>query len=343
MRFDRLDLNLLVALDALLSERSVSIAAERICLSQSATSSALGRLRDYFSDDLLVQKGRQMMLTARAEGLVEPVRAVLEQIRSTIAVPPPFDPATSDRTIRIMASDYMSEVLLAPAFIDLQEKAPHMRFEIQQLNAGLLETLERGFMDLLITIDYAISADHPSQILFEDDYVVVGCAANPAMVAPMTKELYFESGHVTARFGRGRVSAFEDWFLRRQNRQRRIEVIAHNFTALPSFVIGTKRIATMHRRLALRAAEYLPLIIHELPFEIPSIREAVQWHISSNNDPAIRWVVEHLTIHARQPAATPSAALEQGVVPLNATRCGMSHKELSAQFQSHTSGQARGA
>ena len=75
MRFDRLDLNLLVALDALLAERSVSLAADRICLSQSATSSALGRLRDYFADDLLVQKGRQMVLTARAEGLVDPVRA----------------------------------------------------------------------------------------------------------------------------------------------------------------------------------------------------------------------------------------------------------------------------
>lgn len=95
MRFQRLDLNLLVALDALLTERSVSLAAERICLSQSATSSALGRLRDYFGDDLLILRGRQMVLTARAELLVEPVRAVLDQIHRTIAVTPPFDPATS--------------------------------------------------------------------------------------------------------------------------------------------------------------------------------------------------------------------------------------------------------
>ncbi|MFM1886579.1 MAG: hypothetical protein RL026_1736, partial [Pseudomonadota bacterium] len=92
MRFQRLDLNLLVVLDALLTERSVSLAAERVCLSQSATSSALGRLRDYFGDDLLVLKGRNMVLTARAENLVGPVRAVLEQIRSTIAVSPPFNP-----------------------------------------------------------------------------------------------------------------------------------------------------------------------------------------------------------------------------------------------------------
>lgn len=314
MRFDRLDLNLLVALDALLAERSVSLAADRICLSQSATSSALGRLRDYFADDLLVQKGRQMVLTARAEGLVEPVRAVLEQIRSTIAVPPPFDPATSDRTIRIMASDYITEVLLAVSMIDLQQQAPGMRFEIQSLSESLLESLERGAVDLLITIDYAISADHPSQILFEDDYVVVGWNGNPAMAGPMTKELYFALGHVTARFGRARVSAFEDWFVRRQKRQRRLEIVTHSFLSLPGLVIGSQRIATMHRRLATRMAAYLPLTLREVPMDIPPIREAIQWHISSNNDPAIRWVVERIMSDAQMPVVPKR---DQSVISLD--------------------------
>lgn len=97
MRFQRLDLNLLAALDVLLVEKSVSLAANRLCLSQSATSSTLGRLRDYFGDELLVVKGRSMVLTARAEELIEPVRAVLEQIRTTLAIAPQFDPATCDR------------------------------------------------------------------------------------------------------------------------------------------------------------------------------------------------------------------------------------------------------
>lgn len=341
MRFDRLDLNLLVALDALLSERSVSLAADRICLSQSATSSALGRLRDYFADDLLVQKGRQMVLTARAEGLVEPVRAVLEQIRSTIAVPPPFDPATCDRTIRIMASDYITEVLLTTALTDLLQSAPNMRFEVQTMNEALLETLERGFVDMLITIDYAISADHPSQILFEDDYVVVGWNGNPAMAGPMTREQYFELGHVTARFGRGRVSAFEDWFVRRQKRARRIEIVAPSFMSLPGLVIGSNRIATLHRRLANKLAEYLPLTLREVPLEIPSIREMIQWHISSNNDPAIRWIVERLVTAARAPI---DAIAEGCVVSLDEIRQkDASHQALSAQFQSDTAAAGRNA
>lgn len=337
MRFDRLDLNLLVALDALLSERSVSLAADRICLSQSATSSALGRLREYFADDLLVQKGRQMVLTARAEGLVDPVRAVLEQIRSTIAVPPPFDPATSDRSIRIMASDYITEVLLASAMTDLQREAPGMRFEIQSLTEVLLESLERGAVDLLVTIDYAISADHPSQILFEDDYVVVGWNGNPAMARQMTKELYFELGHITARFGRARVSAFEDWFVRRQKRQRRIEIVTHSFLSMPGLVIGSNRIATMHRRLATRMADYLPLTLHEVPMDIPPIREAIQWHISSNNDPAIRWVVERIVAGAQAPAVP---VRDDGILSLDEAR--IARQELAAQFLSDSTPKGRG-
>jgi LysR family nod box-dependent transcriptional activator len=324
MRFQRLDLNLLVALDALLTERSVSLAAERICLSQSATSSALGRLRDYFGDELLVVKGRQMVLTARAEELVDPVRAVLEQIRTTISVSPPFDPATSDRVIRFMASDFITEVLLASAMTEIAKEAPFMRFDIQPMSEQLVETLERGFVDLLITIDYAISADHPSRILFEDDYVVVGWEGNPAMSEPMTKERYFELGHVTSRFGKARLSAFEDWFVRRQKQQRNVEIIAPSFMSLPGMVVGSNRIATMHRRLATRVTQYLPLVMREVPLDIPPIREAIQWHISNNNDPAIRWVVEKLLA---------AASAEEEKTPSNVVSLGLSHEEISAQFQ----------
>jgi LysR family nod box-dependent transcriptional activator len=312
MRFHRLDLNLLVALDALLTEKSVSLAADRLCLSQSATSSALGRLRDYFGDELLVVKGRHMILTSRAEELIEPVRAVLEQIRTTIAVSPPFDPATADRQVRIMASDYSTEVLIAEALAGFERDAPHMRFEIQTMSDAPVDSLERGFIDLLLTIDYAISSDHPSQILFEDDYVVVGCQNNPAMAEEMSRERYFALGHVTARFGKSRMPAFEDWFVRRQKQQRRIEVVAPSFLSLPGLVIGTNRIATMHRRLATRAVKAFPLAVRELPFDIPPIREAIQWHITNNNDPALRWVVERLAA-----LATDSVAQQGNVVPFS--------------------------
>ena len=311
MRFGRLDLNLLVALDALLTERSVSLAADRLCLSQSATSSALGRLRDYFGDELLVVKGRHMILTARAEELIEPVRAVLEQIRTTVAVAPPFDPATADRQLRIMASDYSTQVLLSGALAQLEQDAPLMRFEIQPMQDNPIEAIERGYIDLLLTIDYAISADHPSQIVFEDDYVVVGWSENPAMQQPMTRELYFSLGHVTARFGKARVPAFEDWFVRRQKQQRRVEVVAPTFLSLPGLVANTHRIATLHRRMAEMVVRNMPLVMREMPFDIPPIREALQWNIANNNDRALRWVVERFAAAAASDAEVPG-----NVVPI---------------------------
>jgi LysR family nod box-dependent transcriptional activator len=308
MRFERLDLNLLVALDALLTERSVSLAADRLCLSQSATSSALGRLREYFGDELLVLKGRSMILTARAEELIEPVRAVLEQIRTTIAVAPPFDPATAERTIRMMASDYSTEVLLANFLASVQETAPRMRFEIQQMTATPTEAIERGYIDLLLTIDFAISSDHPSQFLFEDDYVVVGDVNNPAMSAPMTRQTYFELGHVTPRFGQSRVPAFEDWFMRRQKQQRRVEVVAPSFLSIPGLLVGTRRIATMHRKMAEIVMKNGPLAMLETPFDIPVIRQSVQWNIANNSDLALRWVVEQLRLAAEAKPTSPNVA-----------------------------------
>ncbi|MEL1251049.1 LysR family transcriptional regulator [Aurantiacibacter gilvus] len=294
MRFQRLDLNLLVALDALLTEQSVSLAADRLCLSQSATSSALGRLREYFDDDLLVLKGRQMVLTTRAEELIEPTRAVLEQIRLTIAVSPEFDPATSDRMVRFMASDYITEVLLAPAFERIVDLAPEMRFEIQHMSNAPVESLERGFVDLLVTVDFATSSDHPSELMFEDDYVVVGDKGNPAFDQEMTSELYLSLPHVTVRFGKHRIPAFDDWYMRRKKQQRRVEVVTASFVTMPSLIIGTNRIGTMHRRLAEKLLERYPLAFAEVPFEIPPVRELAQWDIANSNDSALRWVVGQL-------------------------------------------------
>jgi LysR family transcriptional regulator, nod-box dependent transcriptional activator len=321
MRLGRLDLNLLVALDALLTERSVSLAADRLCLSQSATSSALGRLREYFGDELLLVRGRHMILTARAEELVDPVRIVLEQIRTTVAVAPTFDPATSDRQVRIMASDYSTQVLLTDAFARFEMTAPHMCFEVQTLNDMPIEAIERSTVDLLISIDVSISSDHPSQILFEDDYVIVGSADNPAMAEPITREFYYALGHITSRFGKSRVLAFEDWFVRRQKRTRRVEVVAPSFLAVPGLIIGTKRIATMHRRLAEQVVRNMPLVMQEMPFDIPPIREAIQWNIANNNDRALRWIVEQLGIIASDKAKIGAVdVVSANVVPIDAAR-----------------------
>ena len=319
----RADLNLLVLFEAVLEERHVGRAAARLNLSASAVSHGLGRLRQFLNDPLFLRTPKGVVPTARGIELAEPVADILARIRSVVSTADPFDPATSDRQVRIMASDYSTQVLLAGALAALEQRAPGMRFEIQPMGDSPIDVLERGQIDLLLTIDIAISADHPSQVLFEDDYVVVGDAANPAMQGEMTREKYFELGHVTARFGKTRTPAFDDWFVRRQKTQRRIEVVAPSFLSLPGLVLGTRRVATMHRRLAQQVASTLPLAMREVPFDMPPIREAIQWHISNNNDRPLRWIVEQLAAFANDTAEPAN------VVPLADAR----RDEMAMQFQ----------
>ena len=293
MRLEKLDLNLLVALDALLQERGVSLAAMRLNMSQSAASGALARLREFFKDELLVLNGRNMALTPRAEKLIQPVRAVLDQIRETIIAAEPFDPATSDRTLTIMATDYIAEILLRPAIVACASEAPGVRFELVPIVESPVEALQRGRADILIGIDNVVSTEHPSELLYSEDFVIAGWQDNPLLAGPMTLERYGELGHVSVRFGL-QTSSYEGTAARLRAIPRRIEVVAPSFSALGGLIVGTNRIATMHRLLAVRMAEFLPLKLFELPFEMPPVREIAQWTARSANDPAIAWLVDRL-------------------------------------------------
>ena len=311
MRLEKLDLNLLVALDALLQEKGVSLAADRLNLSQSATSGALARLREYFRDDLLVLNGRSMALTPRAEKLVDPVRSVIEQIRATIMVADPFEPITSDRTLSIMATDYIVEILLRPAIVACATDAPGIKFELVPIIESPVEALQRGRADLLIGIDNVVSSDLPSALLYTEDFVIAGWRGNPLLDGPMTLERYGKLGHVAVRFGQ-QTSSYESTAARLRSIARRVEVIAPNFMSLGGLIVGTNRIATIHRLLAVRLAEYLPLTLRELPFDMPPVREIAQWSSRSANDPAIAWLVGRLKEIAEQLQSSAGAPLECG-------------------------------
>lgn len=297
MRFDKLDLNLLIVLDALLREGSVTLAAERINLSQSATSSALARLRQYFDDELLIVRGRTMVLTARAEELIAPVADVLARIRDGIATPRSFDPATSDRRLTIMASDYATEMLLGPTLRDIADDAPNMTFQMRPI-ADYTEHFERGGVDIAIAPDASISSEHPIMPLFSEDFVVIGWRGNRRLDQPMTSELYSALGHVVMRFGRSQVLSFSETVHRHRRVARRIEVVTDSFTSVATMVLGSQRIGTMPRRLAERVADQYELRLLEPPFDIPRIRLAAQWPAAAARDPAIAWLVERLRAYA---------------------------------------------
>jgi DNA-binding transcriptional LysR family regulator len=183
MRFKGLDLNLLAAFDVLLESRSVSAAARQMNLSQPAMSAALTRLRDYFADDLLVAQGKRMYPTAFAEALVPQVRETLRTVEAMLATTSRFDPAATQRTFRLVASDYVVTAVLAPVLQALPRLAPGLRIELVLPSDAAQSDLRDGRADLLIAPEQFILSDHPSELLCEERHVVVGWADNPAFAA----------------------------------------------------------------------------------------------------------------------------------------------------------------
>jgi LysR family transcriptional regulator, nod-box dependent transcriptional activator len=291
MHFEQLDLNLLVALDALLTERSITAAGVRVHLTQSAMSGALSRLREFFHDELLTQVGRKMVPTPLGESLAEPVRQILLQIKATISAKPGFDPATSTRHFSMMMSDYVDTVLMSECLRRAEAAAPRVRFNVVSNDVGNpTEFLERADVDLLIMPRDYLSDKHPRADLYTDDYACVVWNENPLVGDTLTQEQYLDLGHVVLQFGRGRIPVQDEWFLTKLGVTRRIEVLAMNFNSVPQHVVGSKRIATIHRRLAQYYSRYLPLRILTPPYELPSLTEAVQWHTLFEEDAGNRWL-----------------------------------------------------
>ena len=291
MDFGGLDLNLLVALDALFAEKSVSRAGERLHLSQSATSGALARLREAYHDPLLVQVGRKMTLTPLAERLVEPVREFLLQAETILNGSPAFDPTTSTRKFRVQMSDYVQTVVMTEALPRLQSLAPGISLELVWNIEGISEPLERGEIDLAVTPASYLSPGHPSEPLFEDDFTCLIWSGNNRIKRDLSLETYLSLGHVVVRFGRlQQLPSFDEWFVERFGQQRRIEVVTTAFNLVPQLLIGTSRIATLHRRLATFYERYLPLRLIPPPIEIPRLEESMQWHKSRDRDPGTIWL-----------------------------------------------------
>lgn len=296
MRFKGLDLNLLFALRVLLEERSVSRAAERMNVSQPAMSSALMRMREYFSDELLVQVGRRMVPTAYAESLHPLVVQVLEKADEVIATSSGFEPSTSSRCFHVSASDYMATVLIGPLMRRLGSIAPKVRMDVYPTGSDATAGLERGNLDLIVTPAQYIAPAHPSEPLLVDRHVVVGWASNPAMAAPLDRDTFFSLGHVAVRFGNARESSFAEEQLSPLLERLPVELTTNSFSSVPGLVVGTMRIAVLQERLANAFVGLLPIRIQPVPLEIPPLREMVQFHAARAKDPGIMWIVKQMHV-----------------------------------------------
>lgn len=301
VRFKGLDLNLLIAFNVLMENRSVSRAAETLHLSQPAMSAALGRLRHFFGDDLLVLQGKRMLPTAYAETLMPMVQDTLRQVDALITTSTSFDPATSQRTFRLIASDYITAAVIAPLSRRLAQDAPGIQLETALPSDGSSDLIAQGAFDLLITPEDFINPSQPAELFFEERHVVVGWDRNPLFSRPLTEEALMAASHVGVQMGNQRTSAFGDSMMIQQGRFRRMDMMASSFTVVPWLVIETNRLALMHERLARRMATMFPLAIAPIPFAFPMMRQMLQFNRTRNSDEGLKWLRDQLRYDSALP------------------------------------------
>lgn len=296
MRFRGLDLNLLVALQMLLETRSVSRAAEQLHVSQPAMSAALRRLREYFGDEILHVEGKRMYPTAFAETLVSHLRHSLGAIEALIATSNVFDPTTSEREFRLIASDYVTTAIVAPMLRKMVDSAPGVSLIILPPNEQSYQQIERGEADLVITPEDYIHPSLPAELLYEENHVVAGWKGNPLAQSVMTIEQFCKAGHVGVAVGNARAQTFGDRHLQALSYDRRLEVVASSFTMVPWLLRDTARLAIMHERLAQTVGKQFDLLFQPLPFPFPRMRQMVQFHRAREGDAGLQWFRQQLRV-----------------------------------------------
>lgn len=290
MRVNKLDLNQLVLLDAMLATASVSKAATLVHLSQPAVSAALAKFRVYFGDPLMVPHGRQLTLTPFAHSLVEPVRNLLLQVQALSRRRPEIEPSRIERLITIVGSDYIQSTLLAPLMQRAEKEAPGLRFEIRSISGYLSEELEQGDVDIVVSLASGFSERHPNEVVFQDTFSCVAWAESTQVKKRITKEQFLSMGHVAVLLGRGRVPTLDQIAINELGLNRRVEVHIPSFSTMPSYLVGTDRIGILQTHFANMLARQWPIQVMPCPIPISPIITAVQWHRYQSLDPAISWV-----------------------------------------------------
>ena len=287
------DLNLLVHLDALLKERSVTRAAARVSLGQSAMSHNLARLRELFGDELLTRGPKGLQLTPRALALADPVRAALTQIRAVMSRDEPFDPSTAERTFRIGLPD-SAEVLLVPALLaHLREIAPGIRLRLHNIDSSqLMDDLDADRMDLAVGYgDLPGQVHHKRRLLLRETYLCMFSAERTGITAPVSLDDYLRFPHILTSLRQGKdESGVVDKALAVLGLKRTVVLITPRFLAVPFLVARAPVVVTMHAMIARIFAAELGLSLSPPPVELQDIPVSLFWHASYDHDPGHAWL-----------------------------------------------------
>ena len=284
----RIDLNLLVILDALLGEQHVTRAAERLHLSQPAVSHALARLRDLLGDPLLVRAGSGLVPTARALELAAPLAETLAQVQSLLA-PNTFDPASARRTFRLAMSDYGAAIILPGLIRTLRAEAPGIDLQISHASReGMVEGLLNGDIDLAAGVLPELPGELRSTPLFEERYVCLLDRQSLPAGGVLDLPTYLSRPHVLLEM-RGSGTPEIERTLTALRERRRVAISLPHWSVAPRFISGTDLILTVASR-ALNEVDDQSLIVVPPPFEIAPFTFVSAWHKRRGGDQALNWL-----------------------------------------------------
>ncbi len=292
----RYDLNLLAALDALLSEPSVSAAARRLGIGQPAMSAALARLRVLLDDPVLVRTARGMEPTARARALAMPLRQTLSELRALIDPIDTFDPKTSRRVFRISGGDYAGMTVLPGLIAGLQRDAPgiSIRFRYVEKDA-IVPMLDRDELDLALAVVAALPGRFKTAPLVEESFVCAVRAGHPILVSEKTPQRFAEADHLLVT-ERGDDHGCLDELLERDGLSRRIALTVPSAALVAGVLRSSDLIATIGRRAARHIAADRSIVLFEPPYTPPAWTMSLIWADRNANDQGLSWFRERLRL-----------------------------------------------
>lgn len=289
MDLQRTDMGLLVALDALLSERSVTRAARKLGISQPALSAQLAKLRLLFDDPLLVGNAHGMTPTLRATELQEPLHLLLRDLQELVMSQATFDPTTAERTFSIAATDYAHATMIIPLVAILSEVAPGVRIAALPFSQeNVRKQLEDGSVDLCITAATLTPADFPAKKLLHEHMVLILSESHPCAKKRMTPDLFCSLDHVIASPSGGGFRGSVDTALEAMGHSRKVVGSFNSFLLVPGVVKSSQCVAVVPEQLALAHSDGLK--VDKVPFAVPGFDIYQSWHPRSKSDKGHIWL-----------------------------------------------------
>ncbi|MBD9527204.1 MULTISPECIES: LysR family transcriptional regulator [Paracoccus] len=288
MDFQPRDLGLLVSLDVLLAERSVTLAARRLGISQPAMSAQLSRLRQVFGDDLLVGNAHGMSLTLRAENMRQPLGEAIDKLRTLVSRESSFDPETDSRHFRISGTDLSLSVLLPRLMSELAARAPGVTIEAVPMALDLLAgRMERGELDFAVTSAENAPQHFPARLLAEEHFRVIWSADHPELRGPPDLEQFCRLQHVVALAPGGGIRDEVDDALFRIGKTREVGARVPSFLLVLPIIRATRMIAVVPGRLVESQPEGLNIAAP--PLDLPNFQVFLSWHRRLHQDAACQW------------------------------------------------------